>query len=81
MTLPDERYAAVRGAGNFLRDLAAGKFKRVPHNVRDQARGILRHYPDEYDLMAIERLAPSVMQKKMDDLHRMVYAYEQQQGE
>ena len=79
MTLPDERYAAIKGAGNFLQDLAAGKFKRVPREVRDIAQSLLRHYPDRYDLMMLERAAPNVVQERMEALHRMVYAYEQRE--
>ena len=79
MTLPDERYAAIRGTENFLKDLAAGRFKRVPREVRDLASSLLRHYPDQYDLMVLERAAPNIVQKRMEPLHRMVYAYEQRE--
>ena len=72
MTLPDERYRAVKQAQEFLIRLAGGDYPRVPKAVREEARALLRHYPNSLDLADIERHAPHVMQRKMDDLHKFV---------
>jgi hypothetical protein len=77
MTLPDERYRAVKNAQQFLARLAGGEYPRVPKAVRDEARSILRHYPLDWDLQQLERAAPHVIQQQMEPLHRMVAAYNQ----
>ena len=77
MTLPDERYRAVKFAEQFLSRLAGGQYARVPKAVRDEARSILRHYPSEYDMNRAARGAPDVLQERMEDLHKMVLKYGQ----
>jgi len=78
MTLPDERYRAVREAENFLRDLLdTKKTPRVPANIRRQAYSILRHYPSSWDLDRVSERSPEVFQARMDPLTRMVMQYEQ----
>ena len=77
MTLPDERYRAVKFAEQFLSRLAGGQYARVPKAVRDEARSILRHYPSEYDMNRAARGAPDVFQERMDDLHKMILRYGQ----
>ena len=79
MTLPDERYRAVKFAEQFLSRLAGGQYARVPKAVRDEARSILRHYPSTWDMRAASELAPHVFQERMDDLHKMVLKYDQDQ--
>ena len=79
MTLPDERYRAVKTAAQFLARLAGGEYPRVPKAVRVEARSILRHYPLDWDLKQAALAAPHVFQERMDDLHKMVLKYEQQQ--
>ncbi len=76
MTLPDERYRAVRNTAEFLQRLAGGHYARVPKAVRGEALALLRHYPTLWDLDQIERSAPHVMQQRMEPLHRMVAAYD-----
>jgi hypothetical protein len=75
MTLPDERYRAVKWAEQFLARLAGGQYARVPKAVRDEARSILRHYPNDWDLDRASAAAPDVFQQRMEPLHRMVAAY------
>ncbi len=75
MTLPDERYRAVKWAESFLKRLAGGEFPRTPKAVRDEARSILRHYPSSWDLDRAAQAAPTVFQERMEPLHRMVAAY------
>ena len=74
MTLPDERYRAVKWAEGFLKRLAGGDIDipRVPKAVRDEARSILRHYPSDYDMNRAAAAAPEVFQERMEDLHRFI---------
>ena len=75
LTLPDERYRAVKYAEQFLQRLAGGEYPRVPRAVREEARSILRHYPGTWDLNRAALAAPEVFQERMEPLHRMVRAY------
>jgi hypothetical protein len=78
MTLPDERYRAVRWAEQFLKDLCdPSKTPRVPRSVRDQARSILRHYPGTYYLEELARRAPDIITPRMEELHRFIKSGEQ----
>ena len=72
MTLPDERYRAVKWAEGFLSRLACGHYARTPKAVRDEARSILRHYPKVWDMNRAAEAAPDVFQEHMEDLHRFV---------
>ena len=75
MTLPDERYRAVKHTMEFLIRLAGGDYPRVPKAVREEARSLLRHYPTHWDLQRIETACPEVLQQRMEPLHRMVASY------
>ena len=81
MTLPDERYRAVKWATQFLSRLAGGEYPRVPKAVRDEARSILRHYPLDWDMKQAADAAPHVFQERMEPLYRMVLQHEQGQQE
>jgi hypothetical protein len=72
MTLPDERYRAVKYAQDFLSRLAGGQYARVPKAVRDEARSILRHYPNAWDMDRAAQGAPDVFAERMEDLHKFV---------
>ena len=72
MTLPDERYRAVKQAEQFLKRLAGGEYLRVPKAVRDEARALLRHYPNSYDMDRAARACPDVFVERYEDLHRFV---------
>lgn len=50
MTTPAERTMAVFSVQAFLCKLMLGEYKRVPKEVRQQARRLLRHYPMGCDL-------------------------------
>jgi hypothetical protein len=64
MTLPDERYRALKQSKKLLEELCdPGKTPRVPSIVRDRARGILRHYPNDYDLERIAEQSPEMLEK------------------
>jgi hypothetical protein len=78
MTLPDERYRALKWAEQFLQDLQdPSKTPRVPKAVRQQARSVLRHYPGEYYLKEIARRAPDIISPRMEELHRFIKQGEQ----
>jgi len=74
MTLPDERYRAVVQTAEFLQDLCStAATPRVPREIRQRARNLLRHYPTDYDLdRASESGAQHVFQKRMEPLYKMV---------
>ena len=76
MTLPDERYRAIKRAQDFMQRLAGGDYPRVPKAVRGEAASILRHYPGSYDLDQLERAAPHVVQQRMDPLYKMIKQHE-----
>ena len=64
MTLPDERYRAIKLGKKLLEELCdPGKTPRVPSIVRDRARGALRHYPSDYDLDVISEKCPDIIDK------------------
>lgn len=63
MTTPDERTRALRQAGELLRGLQ--QRQDIPEEVRTQLKGVLRHYPEEWQLhlMAVqwERMGSSTL--------------------
>ena len=73
MTLPDERYRALKWAESFLQDLLdPSKTPRVPKRIRQQAYAVLRHYPGTYYLDEIARRAPDIITPKMEAVHRFI---------
>jgi hypothetical protein len=49
MTLPFEEKRAIQYTRKFLYDLLVpSETPRVPKEIRDRARSLLRHYPQEY---------------------------------
>jgi hypothetical protein len=49
MTLPFEEKRAINYTRKFLYDLLVpSQTPRVPKEIRDRARSLLRHYPQEY---------------------------------
>ena len=64
MTLPYERKRAVTHTEKFLLDLCNSKVTpRVPKEVREQARSLLRHYPSKYHMDQVSELAPEVFKE------------------
>jgi hypothetical protein len=64
MTTSDERYRALRQGKKLLEELCdPGKTPRVPSIVRDRAKSILRHYPNEYELERIADSSPEYLDK------------------
>jgi hypothetical protein len=64
MTLPDERFRAIKMGKKLLEELCdPGKTPRVPSIVRDRARGVLRHFPNDFDLEKIAEQCPDYLDK------------------
>ncbi len=64
MTLPDERYRALKQAKRLLEELCdPGRTPRVPSLVRDRARGALRHFPSDYELETLADTCPELLDK------------------
>ena len=62
MTLPDERYRALKQGKKLLEELCdPGRTPRVPSLVRDRARAVLRHYPSDYELEKIAEQSPELL--------------------
>ena len=77
MTLPDERYRAIKMAEQLLTDLCDPKITpRIPSTIRARAMTALRHYPGSYDLAQLEAAAPHVVQQRMDPLYKMIKQHE-----
>jgi len=67
MTLPYERHRAVLNAREFLVQLCCGEIKRVPAEVRDRARRLLKHYPSPLDLDQVAEAAPDVFLRTAEE--------------
>ena len=77
MTLPDERYRAVRQAERLLKDLCdPSKTPRVPRMLRERAAGALRHYPNKMDLDSAAATSPHIFQEQMEPLYKMIKQHE-----
>jgi len=64
MTLPDERYRAMRCGYQFLMELCnPAATPKVPKSVRERARSILRHYPGQYHFEMIAQALPNEFSK------------------
>lgn len=62
MTLPDERYRAIKYAREFLYELLdPKKTPRVPRSVRNRASSVLRHFPHEYEMEMIATESPDML--------------------
>jgi len=82
MTMPDERYRAVLQAQEFLIALSDPSItKRVPKELRQRARGILRHFPSDWYMDQASRACPEIFQHRMEDVTRMFKKYEQSKAE
>lgn len=78
MTLPDERYRAVKFARDFLYDLMdSKKTPGVPKVIRERARSVLRHYPDDYHMNVVSNTSPDIFQPNMEAVTRLFKQYEE----
>lgn len=80
MTLPDERYRAVKMAEQLLKDLCnPAVTPRIPKTIRQRASGCLRHYPGDWDMKRASQAIPEVFQERMEPVTRMFMVYQQEQ--
>lgn len=71
MTMPNERTRAVIRAREFLTKLCSpygGGYKRIPKDVREMARRVLRHFPHPGELGCAESFDESVVKEYYDAL-------------
>jgi hypothetical protein len=62
MTLPDERFNALKLGKKLLEELTdPGKTPRVPGIVRQRARGVLRHYPNDWEFEKMAEQCPELL--------------------
>ena len=83
MTLPDERYRAIKYTEQFLIDLLdPKKTPRVPKDIRQRAYSCLRHYPGGYYLDLLASKCPEVLETNnpIDELSLMMHDYEQRKN-
>lgn len=77
MTLPDERYRSLVQTKKFLLELLSPTMTpRVPKIVRQRARSLLRHWPDDYHLEMMTIDMPRHFAKELEPLYKMVKQYE-----
>ena len=61
MTLPYERKNAVLNTQRFLLDLSNPRITpRIPKEIRDRARSLLKHYPTDLYMEEASNQAPAV---------------------
>lgn len=63
MTMPDERYRALKRTGEFLFKLSRMN-GQVPTEVWQEAVYCLRHYPGEFHLKEMEENCPNDLLEK-----------------
>jgi hypothetical protein len=80
MTLPDERYRAVALTRKFLEDIISHR-SGLSDEIKQQAKGLLRHYPTDYDLDRASEGAPDIFARRMEDVTRLFKQYEQSKVE
>lgn len=80
MTLPDERYRAIKWAEQLCRDLMdPKKTPRVPREIRRRAYSVLRHFPEEYYLSMLAEARPDIIERRgepLEPLYQLIKQYE-----
>jgi hypothetical protein len=65
MTMPDERYRAMVEGLKLIQDLLIPAVTpRVPTQIRERARWIMRHHPSAYELTQLSRHIPEMLSTK-----------------
>ena len=74
MTLPEERFRAIKQGKKLLEELCdPGKTPRVPSLIRDRARTALRHYPNDWELESIAEKCPDMLDKQSLHMYTSVH--------
>ena len=82
MTLADERWRSLVETKKFLMTLLSPHATpKVPRVIRERARSLLRHWPDNYHLEKMTIDMPHDFAKEMEPLYRMVKKHEQDKGD
>ena len=83
MTLPDERYRAVVQTAKFLESLSySSETKRVPLAVRQEARRLLRHYPNDWEMRRVsEGHGSAIFQEYMEPVNKLFMKYEESKND
>jgi hypothetical protein len=64
MTTAEDRYRSLKQGKKLLEELCdPGKTPRVPSIIRDRARGILRHFPSDYEIDQLALNNPEMLEK------------------
>lgn len=72
--MPDERYRAIKHGKKLLEELCdPGRTPRVPSMVRDRARGVLRHYPSDWDIDTMAEKCPDMLDKQPISVYNTHY--------
>jgi hypothetical protein len=70
MTLPEERYRAIKQGKKLLEELCdPGKTPRVPSIVRDKARAALRHFPQDWEIDSLAEKCPDILEKQTNNVY------------
>lgn len=78
MTLPSQRYHAIRQARQLMLFLAhCDEFSDAVHWHRsvDYAREILQHYPSRWDIESLAQAVPNLICNKTHPLYQMCAQY------
>jgi len=72
MTMPSERTRAVLNTEQFLIKLCIPKQSpRVPKEIREEARRLLKHYPSRYNMHHIQESFEEIKDPQMDALDEL----------
>ncbi len=65
MTLPNERNRAILNTYDFLCRLMSpyvkNGIKKIPMAVRQEARALLKHYPQPYEIEKLAKKCPDIL--------------------
>jgi len=76
MTLPDERYRNILQTRKFLMELTSPHMTpKVPKVIRERARNLLKHYPNDYILEMMCEDMPDYFAKEIEPVTRMIMEY------
>jgi hypothetical protein len=65
MTTPDERYRAMVEGLKLIEDLLIPQVTpRVPREIRERARWVMRHHPSAYELSRLAAKTPDMLATK-----------------
>lgn len=74
MTMPNERTRAAIRAHSFLVRLSSpylpDGIKKIPKDVREEARRILRHYPHPMDFRRPDQFDPETIEEYYEEMDR-----------